>query len=316
MDIIKIKSPDKKKLEELLLYLDQPFSAYFKKIFFKKFASNPHCTLYITKEKVAIRSLAFFTFLEWDSDIFGFKIGKIENVPMKIHNPLKYKLLNKIVKDCKTEHYVHVSCRIRLKDFETIHILEKLEFNIFDIQITLSTPEEFSNTSIGFLREFIIREALEKDLVQLKEVMKGCFTDTRFVIDPKFPRNGVNKLYFEWIKNSVLNPKQSVFVVQDKKSKLLTAFSIASFDPDSEETLGIKIGSVDLIAVSEKHRNQGIGRMLTMFVLNWFKEKVDKVEIRTQISNIPAIRAFMHGGFTEFSSGIKLPAGITMHRWF
>lgn len=316
MDIIKIKSPYKKKLEELLLYLDQPFSAYFNKRIFEKYASNPHCTLYIAKEKNAIMALAFLTFLDWDSDIFGFKIGRIENVLMKMSNPLGYKFLNEIVDDCMKEHYVHISCRTGLKDFETIHILEKLGFNIFDIQITLSTPEGFGNTTIESSREFIIREALEKDLVQLKEVVKDSFTDTRFVVDQKFPRNGVNKLYFEWIKNSILNPKQSVLVVQDKKSKLLTAFSIASFDPDSEETLGIKIGALDLMAVSEKHRNQGIGRMFTRFVINWFKEKVDKVETRTQISNIAAARALMRGGFTEFSSGIMHPAGITMHRWF
>ena len=49
---------------------------------------------------------------------------------------------------------------------------------------------------------------------------------------------------------------------------------------------------------------------------DWFKGKVDRVEIRTQISNIPAVRAFMRGGFIEFTSGPMLPARITMHRWF
>ena len=315
MDIRKIRSPEKKKIEEVFFFLEQPFSAYFKNRILKNCASNPHCTLYTAKEGT-IKGLAFLIFLEWDSDIFGFKMGKIENVLMNMGNSLRYKFLNEIVNDCMKEHYTHISCRLGPKDYETIHILEKLGFNIFDIQITLSTPEGFSNASVESSQEFLIREALERDLVQLKKVVKDSFTDTRFVVDQKFPRNGVNKLYSEWIKNSVFNPKQFVFVAQDKISKLLTAFSIASFDPDIEEAFGARVGSIDLIAVLEKNRNQGIGQLLTRFVLNWFKEKVDKVEIRTQISNVPAVRAFMRGGFTEFSSGKKLPAGITMHRWF
>jgi len=321
MVIEKIKKPDKKILKKAFSFLqnnsDRRQDEYFEKRFLTKFTLNPHLTLYLARDRGIIMGIAFFTFSKWDTNIFGFKIGKIENLLIKKHHSLGFQFLKEIVNDCRRQHYSHVSCRIGVKDFETIHLLERLKFNIFDVQVTLSTAKDFSNVFIPARpsRKFTIRKAKNKDLVQLKKVLRRAFTDTRFVVDHRFPGRSVDRLYFEWVKNAISDTKRCVFVVQDKKSECLTAFVIADFDTYNKETSGIKIGCIDLIAVSRDCRNQGIGRELVGFTLDWFKGKVDRVEIRTQVSNIPAIKAFMRGGFVEFTHGITLPAGITMHRW-
>lgn len=328
MDITSVKQPDRKILEQVFFsiennldkdstnFLTPSLFPYFKSKIFRKFILNPQCIIYVARENEMVVGFAFLIFLEWDSNIFGFSIGKIDNLFIKMADPLKYNFLQNIIQDCIKERYVHLVCRIGIKDFAMLNLLEKMQFNIADIQLTLSASGDLLDVPLPSSNKFEIRSAKTDDLEQLREIVKDGFTDTRFVVDSRYPREKVNQLYFEWVKNSVLDPAQSVFVVKDNSTERLIGFSICNFDPDSEITLGIKIGCIDLIAVAKNYRNQGIGQMLVKFVLSWFKAKVDKVEIRTQVSNIPAIRAFMNGGFKEFSSGIMLPAGISMHRWF
>lgn len=326
-NVDKIKKPDEKILNQITTASENKFNRdtdgfpgpkfflYFKKNIFKKFALNPHATLYVVRENSTIVGFAFLIFLEWDSNIFGFKIGRIENLSFLNVTSPRQNLLKSIIQDCIEDQYIHINCRIGLRDYENLHLLEKLEFNVMDIQTTFSTPDRF-DVSLPPFEGFAIRRASGKDLEQLKKVVSGIFTDTRFMIDRRFSAEDVNKLYFEWLKNSILDPAQIVFLLERKNNKDLIGFSICVFDPHSEETLGIKIGSIDLIAINKNYRNKGIGQMFIKFILNWFKAKVDKVEIRTQISNLAAIKAFISGGFTEFCSGTMLPSGISLHRWF
>jgi len=326
MHFTKIKQPDKNTLERLTLSkgqfstradvsFDQPLFSYVKRKIIRRFTSSPHCTLYFAEKNMHF-GFAILDFLEWDSKIFGFKIGRIENHLIKINHSSKLSFFNNIIQDCIEQQYDHINCRVGLKDFETLHVLERLGFNVMDVQITLTTEVGFQSNSFSCPDKLVIREATANDLDELKEIVRGAFTDTRFVIDTRYPKEGVDRLYFEWIKNSVLGSEESVFVAQDRYNGRLIGFLICKYDPDSEETLGLRIGSIDLIAITKNYRNQGIGQTVIKFALNKFKTKVDRVEIRTQVSNIPAIKAFMKGGFKEFSPGIMLPAGIYMHRWF
>lgn len=329
MNITKINRPSKKMFEKVFIslenirdkvttnFLESHSYQYFKNELIRKYHSNRYCTLYIAKEKQDIIGFALVIFLQWDSKIFGFKIGRIEFLLKFMNNFQRYGFLNNIIKDCRNKRYRHLNCRLGIKDFETLWLLEKLGFNVADIQLTLSTSDAFKDMpKLSHGRLAIIRKAAKDDLKYLKVFVKGAFTDTRFVVDSRYPPRKVDRLYYEWIKNSIFNVDQRVFVALDKNTKRLIGVSICNISPNSKKILKFKIGSIDLIAINKDYRNQGLGQSLIKFCLNWLKKKVDRVEIRTQVSNIPAIAAFMKGGFKEVTPGILLPAGITMHRWF
>ena len=325
MKISAFKSPNQSQLKQVILYIKNrtnsaignfitgPQISYLERKILKRFHQNPRVTLYIVEKDNIVIDFVFLVFLEWDSNIFGFKIGRLENL-IDVNSPDRYNFLSSIIEECRKDGYKHINCRIGLRDFGNLHLLEKLDFNIMDVQITLCTQDNFDTPSSIF-QDFIIRKVEHGDLGQLKQIVGNCFTDTRFVIDSRYPEHKVNELYFQWLKNSLLDSTQTVFLVEQKNIKHLIGFCICNFDPDSKDTMGIKIGSIDLIAIAKEHRNKGIGQMFVKFILNWFKNNVDKVEVRTQVSNLAAINAFTKSGFCQFSSGVMLPAGISMHRW-
>lgn len=328
MDIIKVKKPDKKTLLQVLSAVENSFYKevnnsftkpdflYFKKKIINKFSLNPQCTLYVAREKKMVKGLAFFRLLHWDSQIFGFKIGRMENLILNMEGYYKENFLNTIIRDCIKDKYRHVHCRIGLRELGILRLLENFKFNVVDIQCTLSTPENFKSLNLKATNKFLIRKAKGQDLSSLRETLKGAFLDTRFSVDHNYPRDKVDKLYFGWVKNAMLDPKERVFVAYDKKNRNLFGFMICNFDQESKESLGLRIGYIDLIAVNRGFRNIGIGKQLIRFALKWFASRADRVEIRTQVSNIAAIKCFTGSGLSEFSYGTALPAGISLHRWF
>lgn len=245
--------------------------------------------------------------LEWDSGIFGFKIGRLNNIKAGENEKETRSLIKRIVDDCRLEHYRHITCRIGLGDFTLLRALEKNGFNIADIQITLSTGGRPKKKKFA-LRGITIRKASRRDLDQIRTLTKDSFTDTRIVRDPNYPPKKADEFYYEWVKNSVHNKKQVVFLAEEDRSKKLAGFVIC------EVSNGI--GFIDLISVDKKMRRRGIGGILVGAAMNWFSRNSKEAEVRTQVSNTAAIRAFTRGGFKFLVPGRAVPSGISMHYWF
>lgn len=317
MNIDRIKNPGRAILDKVIPPVKgKGASSYFRARVFEKFISNPDSVLYVATEKEIV-GYGFLTYLRWDSGIFGFKIGRIENLSIDMGASGAYRFLNRIIRDCRKEHYAHIHCRLAPEDPVILRALKRLKFKIADRQITLTTDGSFTRIKKTTLPEGIIIDRAGKgDLPYIKELVRGIFSDTRFVMDPGYPGDKVDRMYYEWIKNSISDPSRIVFIVRCKPDSRPAAFSICSIEPDSSRTLGYKIGAIELIAVKKECRNKGMGKKLVGHCLAWLNKRCDKVEIRTQVSNAPAIKAFRKGGFRKFTSGTALPAGMSLHRWF
>ncbi len=323
MKIEKISQPKRQFLEQVLdtqaiTFKEKNVFLYFKTRVLNQVSSKPELSLYLVKNDTGeIAAFALISCLEWDSKIFGFKVGRIEHLVLLADDRENERFIRKIVSDCRKEKYRHISCRLGNKDFSALRILEKQGFNIADIQLTLVADMRSGDTPVFPKHGCKIRKARISDLNILKEILKSGFTDTRFVADTRFAKDRVDLLYVQWLENSLRDNKKEVFVVLDSFcSPDPMGFCICSFDHNSNDILGLKLAAIDLIFIGENQRGRGIGRAFLSLVLKQLNTKVDRVEIRTQVSNIPAIRAFMKGGFKDICAGTMLPAGITLHRWF
>lgn len=313
MSITKISHPDKKIIKQALFgdLSKTAESEYAINKRVENYALNPHCVLYLSRAGGAV----IFMFLGWDSDIFGFKIGRIEKMRLCQEKTAPDELLDYVIKDLRKNGYKHINTRIGLRDMEAFSVFEGAGFNLADIQITLCTPEKSADKkNVPLPLPLNIRQAGEEDMPQLKELVKGVFTDTRFVTDKRYPKGRVDTLYYEWVKNAMADPSRRVFVCEDKED--IIGFSICNVPADSAQMYGRRIGAIDLIAVHRDRRKQGAGKFIASFSLGWLKDRVEKAEIRTQLSNVPAINTFIRAGFQEITLGEMLPAGISLHRWF
>ena len=246
-------------------------------------------------------------YLEWDSGIFGFKIGRLGNIRLDKNEKTAGRFINRIIKSCRKQHYRHINCRIGTGDFLALWALEKNGFNVADIQVTLSTGGKPKKKTVK-LPGFSVVKACEDDLDGMRCVTRDAFTDTRVVRDPNYPRVKVDRFYYEWIKNSMFNKRQAVFLAKENKSKELAGFVIC-------DVLG-EIGFIDLISVNKRKRGRGIGSALVGAAMNWFSDNSVEAEVRTQASNTAAIETFTKGGFRHLVPGKAVPSGISMHYWF
>ena len=82
----------------------------------------PGQVLYVAVDKNNIAGYALLMYLKWDSGIFGFKIGRIEHLFMRMDGENKYNFLKTIVDDCRKEKYAHINLRIGLKDFDALFL--------------------------------------------------------------------------------------------------------------------------------------------------------------------------------------------------
>lgn len=269
-------------------------------------------THYLMKEYKRAIGSASVAFLKWDSDIIGFKIGRVKDlsIPSDVHAGRLF--LKNIIADCKRAGYKHLHCRIPLKGLKALNLLTHAGFSVADIQPTL-VADKLIKKQLVELRGIRVRKACVRDIVNFGSLVKGVFTDTRFMNDLRYPRGRVDALYNEWLKNSISNSHHTVFLAEEKKSGRQAGFVICEIDRFRPSS---RYGAINLIAVKKEYRNKGIGKMLTRYVLNWFCGKVDRVEVRTQVSNIPAIMTFIKSGFEEFTEGTVLPAGTSLHYWF
>lgn len=255
------------------------------------------------------------THLEWDSRIFGFKIGRLAHAVTCLNDSERSSLFGKLLRDCERRGYHHLHCRADPQDIDLLRCLEDIGFRIADIQITLATKLRFRGIAqTPPKRHVFIRKAVLADMKELRGLVKGAFTHTRFTLDRRYHRADVDRMYYEWIKNSLKNALQSVFVACDRRSREIAGFIIAASGKGAGPQYNI--GYIDLVAVKGSFQGRGIGTSLSSHAVGWFKTVSDLAEVRTQISNYAAMAAFMKSGFTEFTAGKALPAGISLHYWF
>lgn len=213
---------------------------------------------------------------DFDSGIFGFKAAKIVELGSKeVKNLIGDLIKNKVS---------YATVRVQSNDFPLIHALESAGFVLVDGLISLS----FDLDSVKLKIESEIREAKDKDLQQLKKLTTNLYSGTRITNDP-LTRARANNYYVKWIENSVKGEVADSVLIWKEGNEILGYVTLQKKGSE---------GQIPLIGVSAKARGKGIASSLLNAALAKFKKwGVKKVNIDTQIGNIPALRAYQGVGF-------------------
>ena len=213
---------------------------------------------------------------DFDSEILGFKVAKIE-----VLNSLDVKDL---IKDLIKNKVTYATCRVQSNNFPMIHALEKAGFILVDGLITLEINTSDIETEISAIE---IREANKNDLDKLKKITNGLYSISRIFNDSIISKDKANKFYIKWVENSVL--------VWEEEKDILGYITLQ------------KKGQVPLIGVSPQARGKGIAKKLIKASFNRFKEwGCEIIRIETQMDNIPALRVYHDCGFKVVNSFLTL----------
>ena len=257
----------------------------------------------VAKEKDDVVGLISLEKLDWDTNLFGFPVAKINQLfTAKEYGEsfeVKKELISSLVKRCFRNLLLHVSVRVSKEDLTSIHALESKSFRLMDVLVTYSF--DFRKQSINDLViPNQIRQYKLDELAILSEIAQECFGESnvatdRFHADSTLPRERSDLLYVKWLLNSSQDPDSEILVAEIKGKPV--GFNICSIGKKTAEKLGFRLGKIALTAVKPSERGRLIATSLLRASLMWFTDKVDIVETGGQVSNYAIQRAWTRVGF-------------------
>jgi dTDP-4-amino-4,6-dideoxy-D-galactose acyltransferase len=230
-------------------------------------------------------------FLEWDTNHFGFRIGRVQAGKLDPGDP------DAIDAWCDAERIRCLYLLAESADAATAKLAADRGFRFVDIRLTLAmAPPE---TALVFPS---IRPAREQDLPVLAAIARSSHTDSRFHFDGQFPPERCDGLYETWIRRSCQEGYADVVLVAVHDSRPAGYVTCSAKDD---------CGQIGLIAVADQARGSGHGSNLIRAALQWFYEaRVSRVKVVTQGRNVQAQRLYQRCGF--LTSSVEL----WYHRWF
>lgn len=237
---------------------------------------------------------AVCSYLEWDSNFFGIRIGRIEP------RCLKSEVLDAAIEWAKTNR---IDCLYFLSvadDPESVHLAERERFQLVDVRMTfehaITNGEAKRATGDG-----TVRLAREDDLPALRTIAAVSHHDTRFYFDRHFDRAHCDQLYETWIEKS-LHGFANAVLVAELNQKPVGYVTLNSRDTESQ---------IGLIAIAAGHQGTGLGRLLVEHSIEWARQAgAQVIKVVTQGRNVPAQRLYQRCGFVTASFE------LWYHRWF
>jgi len=212
--------------------------------------------------------------LKWDTDFFGYKVGKLllndnnldENLLINNDFKLIYLFSNEpLSEDLVKKHNLFLSD-------EKIDLIT----NVSNL-----TDNKFENENLVELN------ILDDNLLDLT-FQSGHFS--RFKIDSNFKNNEFETLYTAWIEQSISHKNADKVIGFSINNKVVGFITFV---------LKNNMFDIGLIAVNEQHRSLKIGKQLLAYVFNYsLSKKVDFVTVTTQNKNQGALKFYLQNGFS------------------
>ncbi len=212
----------------------------------------------------------YIEILNWDSDFFGYKIGRINISKKEIFIFSQFK---KLSNDFKLI-YVFSDKIIKNKHLKLVDQKVTLSQELFDMNCPKLTDENIHsfNKDIHCYR-------------QLKELVLTSGVYSRFNVDGGFNNNEYEKLYHEWIKNLIEDKKTIDIIIYVENDEILGFTTIKGIDDN--------LADIGLVAVSQKARGKGVGtKLINNSKRIAFANGFDFIQVVTQKNNLPAIKLY------------------------
>ena len=227
--------------------------------------------------------------LDWDSGILGLESYRLENIQLSAENDFE-----EFINFIKLK-FGGIDCMIYRGEANKTELIQNLLKKGFvlggssiKLSVNLDKEIDFKDDNIRFFKK--------EDVDTLSELARNTFLNAYRYNDKKFDKNKVDDLYGQWITNSC-NGRADVVLVYEENNI-----------PQGFIACNIKegVGLIDLIAVSQETRGKGIGKKLVLSSLSWFKDKVSKVEVNTEVMNYASLRIYQNAGFKIVWVGFDL----------
>ncbi len=213
--------------------------------------------------------------LQWDSDFFGYPVGKVE---FSNKGEFSYELFR------KEAH------KFKLVYIFSNEMLENDKLNLVDLKVVLSQKLTPKMGFISIDENIKSYNEVDYDYQQLKDLALASGVYSRFNNDENFEENEYTKLYERWIENLAIRGRAFDICIYCEYNKILGFTTIEEKTP--------QLADIGLVAVDKLARGKGIGTKLIenakhRAYLKGFKA----IQVVTQSANIRAVELYKRCNF-------------------
>ncbi len=240
--------------------------------------------------------------LDWDTNHFGEKMGMLAVTASEIdrRQATLAAELRLALAEAKDDGYAHVIMRAPAEQLALAHAAEEAGLRLVDVALDLVTSVggRHGVTPLGPG----VRRTTPADLDVLRSIAGSAFEFSRFAADPFFSSEQVAGFYRQWITNLCDGLANAVLVAE--ASDEIVGFISCAVQADGT-------GRIPLMATSDAHRRQGVGRALADSSLSWFGGAgIKNARVRTQAANYPALGLYHRIGFTIAAAELTFSATL------
>lgn len=236
---------------------------------------------------------------ELDSERFGFKVAKLTH---NIDDP------KSIVDSLKRHSVALIIARIDATNLNLVNQLERIGFEIKDIQLTFNFNLQSGLPAKGD-KPFSIVAFNKTHLDKLVKMTKESFINYgHYFNDDKLDKEKCGQIYSDWIKRCCESKEVAddiIVAVKDNIAIGYLAIKEQVAEPDGEKYYSGIIG-----AVSSEYRHLGVFREINIESLYIASErKAHRVENNVLLNNLPVIKTYTNLGYNIIRSE------LTLHYW-
>lgn len=177
--------------------------------------------------------------------------------------------------------------------------LQSMGFAVVDTTITFTWREGGSVVQRG-VEVAPVNSAQGETVAGIAET---SFVWSRFHLDPKIAPAAANLVKRRWIENYVAGKRGSGLYAAKVNGEIAGFLAVLE-----ATTNGRNVAVIDLIGVSSKHQQRGVGTALVQaFVRDW-RTRASELRVGTQAANIRSLRFYESNGFRVADTGYVLHA--------
>jgi hypothetical protein len=270
--------------------------------------SEDFSTYIVERGDGGIKGLSKINYCQFDTDIFGLRMGRISYLLSNNPNPVE--MISAVCEYLRKEQYKFVDVSLDSIKGYWVPAFENSGFKFTGTNVTLLLS--LGDLSNSHSTPPSIREFKSTDIPYLGDLSAESFSNpvrnlNRFILDGNFPLTKIGDLYKNWFLNCASGERaQKVFTAEvDNRPVGFIACNIV-YDTASN----IKTGDVPLNAVSSDYARKGLYRALVYKAMDWFlSEGCDFAEIKTQVSTFAPQRVWLQMG------GAPIKYEFNFHKW-
>jgi dTDP-4-amino-4,6-dideoxy-D-galactose acyltransferase len=242
--------------------------------------------------------------LDWDSSFFGRKMGALVPAPEWLGRRGEASLagdLRHAIAESADDGYEHLMLRVPSTALRMARAAEAAGFRLVDVAVDLAVRVVPGHAKIDL--GLGVRPVTAADIGALQDIAQIAFPLSRFTADPFFTATDADALYREWVANLCGGLAKCVLVAHAQDEAV--GFTSCAVQPDGS-------GRIPLIATSDLHRRQGIGRALVESSIAWFAgHGIQRAWVKTQASNYPALALYSRSGFVVAASELTFTTTLS-----